>query len=51
MEREPAADDSSDPLAAETSQARTSAAARHEDELSPAKELRDRIASSQTERL
>lgn len=51
MEREPAADDSPDRLEAETSQARKSGAALHEDELSPAKELRDRIASSQTERL
>jgi hypothetical protein len=51
MEREPVRDDSPDRLAGEDSPARASATARHEDELSPAKDLRERIATSRSERV
>jgi hypothetical protein len=51
MAREPLPDESPDRLAADGSPARDSAAARHEDELSPAKDLRDRLATSRSERV
>jgi hypothetical protein len=51
MEDKPTRDDSADRLAGDRSPARTSGAARHEDELSPAKELRERVASSRSERV
>jgi hypothetical protein len=43
--------DSPDRLSGDDSPARASAAAQHEDELSPAKELRDRVATSRSERV
>jgi hypothetical protein len=51
MEREPASSDSPDRLAGDHSPARASTAAQHEDELSPAKDLRDRVATSRSERV
>ena len=51
MEREPIAEDSPDRLSGEASPARASDAARHEDDLSPAKELRERAGSSRSERV
>ena len=51
MERDPVSDDSPDRLAGDGSPARASEAARHEDELSPAKDLRDRVATSRSERV
>jgi hypothetical protein len=51
MEREPDRDDSPDRLAGDGSPARTSKAGQHEDELSPAKDLRDRVATSRSERV
>ena len=51
MEREPTSDDSPDRLAGDHSQARVTKAAQHEDELSPAKDLRDRVATSRSERV
>lgn len=44
-------DESPDRLTGEGSPARTSKAAEHEDELSPAKDLRERVASSRSERV
>jgi hypothetical protein len=44
-------DDSPDRLAGDRAPARASQAAQHEDDLSPAKELRERIASSRSERI
>ena len=46
MERE-----SPDRLSGDQSPARTSTAAEHEDELSPAKDLRERLATSRSERV
>ena len=43
MEREPFDEDSPDRLAGDESPARRSEAARHEDDLSPAKDLRERL--------
>jgi hypothetical protein len=51
MEREPLRDDSPDRLAGDESPARISKAAQHEDDLSPAKDLRDRVATSRSERV
>jgi hypothetical protein len=51
MEREPITEDSGDRLTGETSPARASKVAQHEDDLSPAKDLRDRVASSRSERV
>jgi hypothetical protein len=51
MEREHVSDDSPDRLAGDHSPARTSETAQHEDELSPAKDLRERLASSRSERV
>jgi hypothetical protein len=51
MERESLRDDSPDRLAADGSPARVSKAALHEDDLSPAKDLRDRVAASRSERV
>jgi hypothetical protein len=51
MDSQPVAEASPDRLAGEGSPARTSPAAQHEDELSPAKELRDRVAASRSERV
>ena len=51
MEREPARDDSPDRLTGDESPARATKAAQHEDDLSPAKELRDRVATSRSERV
>jgi hypothetical protein len=51
MEREPVQDDSPDRLSGDGSPARVSNAAQHEDELSPAKELRERVATSRSERV
>jgi len=44
-------EESPDRLSGDRSPARTSPAAQHEDELSPAKELRDRVATSRSERV
>jgi hypothetical protein len=51
MEHGPTAEESPDRLSGEASPARHSKAAQHEDDLSPAKDLRDRIASSRSERV
>ena len=51
MEREPVSDHSPDRLAGDESPARVSEAAQHEDELSPAKDLRERVAASRSERV
>jgi hypothetical protein len=51
MEREPVSDQSPDRLAGDESPARVSATAQHEDELSPAKDLRERMAASRSERV
>jgi hypothetical protein len=51
MEGTPIADESPDRLEAEESAARASKAAHHEDALSPAKDLRDRVAASRSERV
>ena len=51
MELESLRDDSPDRLAGDGSPARISTAAQHEDDLSPAKELRDRVAASRSERV
>jgi hypothetical protein len=51
MEREPVSDESPDRLAGDDSPARASLAAQHEDDLSPAKDLRERIAASRSERV
>jgi hypothetical protein len=51
MEDKPVPEDSPDRLEGDRSPARTSPTARHEDELSPAKELRDRVAASRSERV
>ena len=51
MEREPFDEDSPDRLAGDESPARRSEAARHEDDLSPAKDLRERAASSRSEKV
>jgi hypothetical protein len=51
MEREPISDDSPDRLAGDHSPARATKAAQHEDELSPAKDLRERVAASRSERV
>jgi hypothetical protein len=44
-------DDSPDRLAGDDSPARASKLAQHEDELSPAKDLRERVAASRSERV
>ena len=44
-------DDSPDRLAGDDSPARASQTAQHEDDLSPAKDLRERIATSRSERV
>jgi hypothetical protein len=51
MERQPNVEESPDRLSGEDSPARASEAARHEDDLSPAKDLRDRAASSRSEKV
>jgi hypothetical protein len=51
MKRTPPAEESPDRLSGDESPARRSKAAQHEDDLSPAKDLRDRIASSRSERV
>jgi len=51
MEHGPTAEESPDRLSGDASPARLSKAAQHEDDLSPAKDLRDRIASSRSERV
>jgi hypothetical protein len=51
MEREPVRDDFPDRLTADESPARASKVAQHEDDLSPAKDLRDRVATSRSERV
>ena len=51
MEREPIAEDSADRLSGEKSPARASKTAQHEDDLSPAKDLRDRVTTSRSERV
>lgn len=50
MEREPA-ESSPDRLTGDQSPARQSPAAQHEDDLSPAKDLRERVASSRSEKV
>jgi hypothetical protein len=50
VEREPSTENSPDRLSGEHSPARASEAAQHEDDLSPAKELRDRASTSRSER-
>jgi hypothetical protein len=51
MEREPFAEDSPDRLTGDQSPARICKAAQHEDDLSPAKDLRERAGSSRSERV
>ena len=51
VERELDTEDSPDRLSGEHSPARASTAAQHEDDLSPAKDLRDRVSSSRSERV
>ena len=51
MSHESARNESPDRLAGEHSPARLSTAAQHEDELSPAKDLRERVATSKSERV
>jgi hypothetical protein len=51
MEREPIAEDSPDRLTGDESPARASKVAQHEDDLSPAKDLRERVASSRSEKV
>ena len=51
VERQANAEDSPDRLSGEHSPARASKAAQHEDDLSPAKDLRDRASSSRSERV
>ena len=51
MEHQPPAQESPDRLSGDGSPARASTAAQHEDDLSPAKDLRDRAASSQSEKV
>ena len=46
MEREPVSDDFPDRLAGDDSPARTSLSAQHEDELSPSKDLRERVGNT-----
>jgi len=51
MEHEPTRDDSPDRLTGDESPARATKAAQHEDDLSPAKDLRERVATSRSERV
>ncbi len=51
MAHEPIAEESPDRLSGDTSPARHSKLGQHEDDLSPAKDLRDRVASSRSERV
>jgi hypothetical protein len=51
MERESVPDDAMDRLAGDRSQAHATKVARHEDALSPARDLRDRLEQSRSERV
>jgi hypothetical protein len=51
MEREPSAEESPDRLSGDGSPARASKIAQREDDLSPAKDLRERAASSRSEKV